>query len=153
MEVTKLVHVIKHLQDNNPNMRLCGSAALILAGVLEDRIVGDLDFALNRKDFLNIKDVKGLYLKLDYYKELNDEYKCYYGHSNCKVTNKTIKVNLLVFEDDVILDIDSIMYSNINITTQQVDTMLRWKKKYNRIKDIKDLNNIANKYLENILIE
>lgn len=151
MKATKVVHLIKHIQSINPNLRLCGSAALILAGVLEERSVGDLDFALNSRDF---KLSMGIFhdLHKDYYaNQSNDKYKSF--HATYWRAGESVVVNLLVFNDDIVLDKSTVKYSDTDIIIQEIDTILKWKKKYNRIKDIKDLDNIANVSLENILTE
>lgn len=144
------IKVVKNLQESNPQLILCGSLALILAGVMEKREINDIDFVLNERDRKSICNI--LYIMPDCYAtNKQDKYVSYHGMSDSRNMYYTYNINLLVFDDDVKLNSEIVTVDNHKINIQDLDTMLHYKKKYNRTKDIKDLDNIANKCLEEII--
>ena len=146
VSVKDLALIISDLQNKNPELFLCGSAALILAGYLDERVISDIDFVLRAKDLKAIIGVSGL-RKDRYPNDVQD------GYSSWHCSYKHCTINLLAFDDDnTSFDTETITHSGKTIEVQKVDDILRWKKKYNRSKDIKDLNNIANKLIEDLLV-
>ena len=140
---------IKYIQVRNPGFLLCGSAALIMCGVLPNRDMSDIDFVAHKADFEKTK----LSLGYDEYSSLNhgpkyDSYSCYHG---------SIKINVLIFSDDIQLNTESFSISKPNmfrpfapltVRHQALQDIINWKEKYNRPKDIRDLDKITSKALE-----
>lgn len=137
-----VLDIIRKLQKENGNLLLCGSAALILHELLPNRHMSDIDFAINEKFLINTK----MNIYPDSYNELNklrDNYASY----SCR--EHIIKVNLLVFNDDIKLNTEE---SNNKIKCQALTDIINWKEKYNRPKDIKDLEKILTKVIENTIL-
>ena len=63
------------------------------------------------------------------------------------------KINVLEFSNDTLIRKRWTRNGYERIAIQDIDTILKYKAKYNRLKDIEDLNNIANNELETILAE
>lgn len=146
--ITGLSTVVAEIQRLNSQLILCGSVALIFADMLDRSCVGDIDFVVNKKDCPRLRDIYSL-RKDKYVDNVDDNYESYHGVYD--LGNEMFDINLLVFDDDIKLEIDTITYLNKTVNIQKIDTILNWKKKYNRSKDIEDLNKIANKCLEEIL--
>ena len=142
---------IIEIQKEDPELLLCGSAALIIRDVMDDRDLGDIDFVVNEKYLDSITSVTNL--DLDRYpNQESDRYQSYHG--TYYVGGENWPINVLVFDNDVALNKEHVIYYNfVKITTQDIDTILYYKKKYNRKKDIKDLEKIANKCVEELLAE
>jgi len=134
---------------------LCGSLALILGDEMDYREVGDIDFVINERNFNYLKGIENL-RKDKYGENEDDKYTSYHGRHFVRInlmTKSNVNVNLLVFEDDIVLNKQTLILPEGDITIQDVDTMLYYKRKYNRDKDKKDLENIANKCLEEIIAQ
>jgi len=150
MEITtQIISLIADLQQDNPNFLLCGSCALILNGLLENRDVSDIDFVTNH---ISIQDCK-LSLVKDTYSDLNKEdgYMSFSCHS---ISNGyDYKINVLVFEDTIELNSENLSFLNIfNIKQQKLEDIINWKEKYNRPKDIMDLENITLRAIEKAML-
>jgi len=131
---------ITELQQKNPHLILCGSAALIMLGILENRHMSDIDFAVNDEAFIRIPTLPQF---PDPYSELNsaDGYKSHSGYY------QRFKINTLVFEDHIPLYSEEFN----GIKHQRLEDIINWKEKYNRPKDIKDLEKITIKAIEEAL--
>jgi len=139
-----LCHVcltIKELQSENSNIFLCGSAALILKGVLPERPIHDLDFVCS-----DMSIISKLNLWPDSYPEMgkNSEYTSYSAFSR----HQSIKINILLFDDKTRFNLDVVSSEHGDIVCQDVNDIIAWKYKYNRKKDTIDLENIAANMLE-----
>lgn len=142
---------IVSLQKENPQMILCGSVALIVASVLDERPVADIDFTAHRNYFDKLK-LGGLSPDDPYKDAEEDGYTSY--HKNVYIGLKRLPLNVLIHEeDDAYITIQTVEYKGRIFTIQKVDDILCWKKKYNRSKDLRDLENIANKSLEKHFLE
>jgi hypothetical protein len=143
---------IVSLQKENPQMILCGSVALIVASILDERKVADVDFTAHRDYFDKLK--LGRLDKDDPYKDAEEDgYTSYHKYIYIN-NNKRLPLNVLIHEDpDAYITIQTVEYRGRTFTIQKVDDILRWKKKYNRDKDIKDLENIAIKAVEELFLE
>lgn len=146
MEITtQTISVITKIQGDNPNFLLCGSCPLILNGLLENREISDIDFAAN---FSDMRDCD-LPLVKDKYSDLNKEDG--YMSFSCFVYNH--KINVLIFDDCIELNSETIKFLNIfNIKQQKLEDIINWKEKYNRPKDIRDLDNITLKAIEQSIL-
>ena len=149
--MAKLLKTILDIQATNPQLALCGSAALIYAGLLPKRDIGDLDFVLNKR---HVDALQGIYnLRADVYpKQKDDRYKSYHGNWSFSGLFSGYKINLLVFNDDILLTSEAVIFEGEHIRVQTLDNVLKWKEKYNRPKDIKDLNDITTKAVQDILL-
>ena len=143
----ELLEKIISIQRKNPHMLLCGSYALMLADVMDERPMGDIDFVINSKDRPRFSFISNLKIDYNYPEFHKDGYISYHGRY------KDLNINLLVFNDDIGLEKETITNSGKTISVQKIDHILNWKKKYNRPKDQKDLENIANKCLEEIIAQ
>lgn len=141
MELAHSIKWAKVFQDRYPNVAICGSLALMCAGLLPERWVGDVDFVVSRSYF----DEK-LFKDLDMYEAYkaaeNDNYDSYYIYTN------NMKFNALVFDDDVELNYEEVKVGDTTLLCQKMDDILYWKEKYNRKKDIRDLEAIKTKAIE-----
>ena len=151
MQINKVLDSVVNLQKINPQLLLCGSAALMIAEALPQRIPGDLDFVINKRDLPFIKDITGL-REDKYPTNEGDNYKSYHGTWRPYMFARSFSVNLLVFDDEVVLNSETIVCRKECVTVQKVDDILRWKEKYNRPKDIEDLNKITTKAIEETLL-
>lgn len=152
MKVADAIPVIMEIQGKNPKFLLGGSVALVLTGSLPEREIGDIDFILNKNQLNgNLFGFSSLRFE-PYAPNVDDRYASYRAYYN--LNGLSYEVNLLVFDNDIALNEDKIIYfNNKSIKIQKVDDILQWKQKYNRDKDITDLNNIADKFIENILTQ
>jgi hypothetical protein len=146
------IEIILDIQETNKRLLLCGSAALIFAGLLPEREIRDIDFVCNKRD---IDDLYGLNnLRLDHYpNNINDKYYSYHAYWHFMGMTSRHSINLLAFDDSIALTPESIMYQGEKLLLQKVDDILYWKEKYNRPKDIKDLNDIVTKAVEDIILK
>lgn len=142
-----VLEIIRVVQKKHPNFLLCGSAALILAGVLPYREMHDLDFAVNRSHFNNW----GFSKTNPYEGQTEDGYESYI--SRYAAQGIGMDVNVLVFDNSITLNSEDIIISQGNrpIKSQCLNDIMFWKEKYNRPKDIKDLDAIASKALEDAI--
>jgi hypothetical protein len=142
---------IVSLQKENTQMILCGSVALIVAQVLDERPVADIDFTVHRDYFEKMK--LGHLSKDDPYKDAEEDgYTSY--HKSIYFGFKRLPLNVLVHEDpDAYITIQTVEYKGRMFTIQKVDDILCWKKKYNRTKDINDLENVTAKLVEKLFLE
>ena len=137
---------IKALQDQNPGLLLCGSVALILSGLLENRAVSDIDFTINYKDInaTFFKTLKRYPYSMD---NSNDNYISY------KHGDAILPINILAFEDGVVLNSENIEVSpGLYIKCQSMSDIIYWKEKYNRFKDKEDLDKITMKIIETTIL-
>lgn len=147
----KIIDIVIKLQKDNPNLYLCGSVALITAGLLENRKVSDIDFVLKYKDLDSIVNLIDMRIDTSYKPDRHDGYDSYHGYYGTNVAG-SIAINLLIFKNNAPLKVEFIKYSDNTIKVQKLDDILCWKKKYNRSKDIQDLEKIANKLIEAELV-
>jgi len=136
-----IINRIIAFQQQYPKAVLCGSAALILSGILPYRKMSDIDFILNIKDFNN--NLRSTF-SYDPYSNEDDGYKSY------SKTINGIKFNILVFDDSYTINTKKHTLSQGEIKLENINDILYWKKKYNRPKDQKDLENI-NKAFEDAI--
>lgn len=144
----KSIRLIKELQRNNPDLLLCGSVALILSGLLPKRNVSDIDFVCSDKHMRKIR--RNLSLRSDPYNDLNDGYNSYSTYIT--VGGWYCKINVLFFKDDTQLRSDHLKSNNTMIKHQDLQDIINWKKKYNRPKDLKDLEEITLKAIEDEIL-
>ena len=126
----------------------------MLSQELDERPTGDIDFVVNEQNFKRLAEIKNI--KRDAYdSDKEDRYQSYHGEHSMLVRGswKRINVNILVFKDDITLNKQTITHDDTILTLQDTDTILYYKKEYNREKDIKDLENIATKCLEDIIAQ
>lgn len=135
MRFPEAMYYALKIRKKNPHYVLCGSVALIMSGKLPVRDVHDIDFVTNER-FISEKELNRLTYG-EYGPTENDGYTCY------EVLNYGVHgvwgYNLFVFPDDVDLKIKEI---NITVNIQHPDEILKWKKKYNREKDIEDIEQV-----------
>lgn len=139
MRSHELVDEIRSIQLNYKDLTLCGSVPLILLGILPDREVGDIDFVTT-----DMSIAKHLHLGRDPYDNEGENG----GYISLSGYRSWRKINLLVFPVGTIINKEIVRIDDIDITMQQVSDILNWKEKYNRTKDIKDLDAIALNMLE-----
>ena len=149
MQINNITNNIVTMQRANPELLLCGSIALILAGVMPPREIGDFDFAINRKHFSSLQNFT--HFSQDAYPtNVDDNYMSYHGY--WKSRPFICGINLLVFDNEITLQHEVVTYKGQQFLIQKADDILYWKKQYNRDKDIKDLNVIATKAVEDFLL-
>lgn len=135
------------LQKENPNFLLAGSLALILSDTLPNRSVHDIDIVVNIKDFKNTDYFRNSSV-YNYSDITSNEYDSYsYWDYRCEIN----LLNFLVFPDNIKLNKGLLKIEDNKIIIQDIDDILKWKQKYNREKDLKDLDNITAKALEDAL--
>ena len=141
-----IMKAVERLQTVNPRLYLAGSVALMASGLLPERKIGDIDFVINEEDFKDIELIKNI--RMDTVgpyaepKHLNEGYTSYHGVSGI------YSINLLVYNKDVEITHEVLNYENKDFLIQKLDNILYWKEKYNRDKDIKDLEIINTILLE-----
>lgn len=144
-----VLSVVETIQKANPEFLLCGSAALILLDMMPNRSMSDIDFVTNKK-FLK---KSSLCLRSDKYNNMNDGDK-YESYSCSLINSGTYKINVLAFDDDVQLYYDSLKILHLTeIKHQRLQDIINWKEKYNRPKDIQDLEKILTKVIETTVLE
>lgn len=138
---------IKELQDMYPAFMLSGSAALIACGIMDSRPMSDIDISMYSIDLPYWTFLTGLRIDRDY-PDSGHGYLSYHG------SYLGINLNLLVFEDNIQLRSKHYNVPGVgSIRHQEIDDILMWKRKYARVKDLKDLENIANKAMERVLAD
>ena len=137
-----VLKAIRVMQKSNGKLLLCGSAALILGDLLPCRHMHDVDFAVNEKNFN-----PSLYTEVTPYEGQDEE-----GYTSFMtrvwIDSKRVEINILVFDDEKFNSENIKLLDGSTIKSQSSKDILSWKQKYNRPKDIKDLNDIATKALE-----
>ena len=154
MKLDNIKAHIATMQEQNPCLLLCGSAALIMSGALPMRAIGDIDFVINHRDLDSLKGFQS-YSRDPYPKEEHDGYQSYHAswYSSYNFFSRTrLDVNLLVFDNEIILNRDTAIYTNMTYNIQKVDDILHWKQEYNREKDKEDMELIVTKSLEETLL-
>jgi hypothetical protein len=148
MKACEHLKIIRQLQANHKDLILCGSAALILADVLPDRDIGDIDFVTNNNNVISI-----LGLSRDAYADevINGGYLSY---SSARVGIFGVyKLNVLVFNPEISIDTEIIKLFGGDLVCQRISDIIRWKEKYNRTKDIVDLDNMCLNMLEKAVFD
>jgi len=141
---SEVLRVIKNIQSKYSELILCGSASLIMREVLPNRDMSDIDFVVNETN-LTFTDL----IPDDGYCHLNQEdgYKSYsYTHEQGFFIRH--KINILIFHDDITLNTEI----TSGVKHQALRDIINWKEKYNRSKDIEDINNITTKAIEETLL-
>lgn len=149
MRVCEYLNKIRQLQAENNNLILCGSAALILADIMPDREIGDLDFATT-----DGSTILKLSLNRDVYADevLNGGY-CSYSRQSLRQGFGTYKINVLLFNPETIINTETIKLPGGDIVCQRISDILYWKEKYNRKKDLIDLDAISLNMLEKAVFD
>jgi len=149
MKVSDYLNLIRQLQSNHKDLILCGSAALILAEVLPDRNIGDIDFVTNNRAMIS-----ALNLTRDAYADevANGGYLSY-SVTKIREGFGTYKLNALVFNPEACIDTEIIKLSGGDIVCQRISDVIQWKQKYNRKKDIIDLDNMSLNMLEKAVFD
>lgn len=147
----KLLDVVLEIQKEDPELLLCGSLALMFAKKLDSRPANDIDFVVNQRYIEKLISI--LDLDRDRYPEIkaDDDYDSYHG--SYFYDGDIYLINVLAFKDNITLNKQYINYDFERLKIQDIDTILHYKAKYNRTKDVEDLNNIANNEIESILAE
>ncbi len=128
MKYDQALAIAKQIQKRNPDYILCGSVALILAKIIPEREVSDVDFLSNKDEF------KAESLQMTNYPiGDNDGYKTY------KITQPNTYYYYNVFVHDKPQTLTQVIDG---ITIQHVDEILKYKKQYGRVKDLDDLGKI-----------
>lgn len=132
MKYEQALKIAKKVMNRHPDYILCGSVALILAGVLPERDVGDVDFIVPKDNFTKtmIEDLayKGTNIKMGYKAYI--ERIAMFEHYNIFMFDNTEKIKTKVIG---------------GLTIQDPENILKFKNLYARDKDLKDLNAIKNK--------
>lgn len=136
------LQLIKEMQSRYTNFVLSGSVALIASGALDNRPVSDIDIVLHKRCLPKFTMFSNLKIDKNY-PDSGDGYISYHA------TYKEMEINLLVYNNDREIRNTWTDVPNIGkIKHQKLEDIINWKKKYNRPKDLKDLENITNKALE-----
>jgi hypothetical protein len=131
MRFPEALYYAMKIQKQYPEYILCGSVALILAGKIKVRDVHDLDFVTSSRLISKSEIEKRLLKTEEYINEIeNDDYTCYVS-----TYNSCHKFNLFFFEETK----SSAKTIDMKIKIQDPDDIMKWKKKYNRPKDKKDI--------------
>lgn len=118
---------------NRRDYIICGSVAMIYLDVIPVRAVHDLDFICPKHKFDTSLPTYGNYGPVE-----NDGYLCY------KISGDNgLYYNVFVFEDDNFVK----TVRKDGVLWQDPEQMLFFKRKYNRPKDQKDLNNLSAEFL------
>ena len=144
MDAYKTIDTIVHLQKRFPSLILCGSVSLILLDILPNRSVGDIDFATT-----DVNVIGKLNLRQDSYddEETNGGYTSFSGYYRAN------KINVLFFTLDTEIKTETITTPTDTIRSQLVSDILYWKEKYNRTKDLSDLDSISLNMLEKAVFD
>lgn len=139
MDAYKTIDTITYLQKRFPSLILCGSVSLILLDILPNRSVSDIDFVTT-----DVSIIGKLYLRQDSYddEETNGGYTSYSG------VYMANKINVLLFSLGTEIKTEIITRSTDSIRSQLVSDILYWKEKYNRPKDLSDIDSISLNMLE-----
>lgn len=133
---------IRAFQKQHPEALLCGSAALILSDMMPYREIHDVDFVINKRHFDQLSYMMAKTNPYD-----NEEEDGYISYSNMI---GSIEFNLLVFDNNIKLKEKTITLPQGDIKCQEINDILYWKRKYNRLKDKEDLENINKAFEEAI---
>lgn len=124
----------KEIVKNNPDYILCGSVALILAGVIPERDVSDLDFVAFKSNLSEDELQMVNYAHNSWWQTEKTGYKTY-KKSITEGIYSGCYYNLFVHDKKVLRTqvINGIIIQNVN-------DILKYKLIYSREKDIADLN-------------
>jgi hypothetical protein len=149
MKVCEHLNLIRQLQANHKDLILCGSVALILADVLPDRSIGDIDFVTNNRNIIN-----ELNLTRDAYADevANGGYLSY-SVTQIRQGFGLYKLNVLIFNPCVSIETETIKLPGGDLVCQRISDIIHWKEKYNRTKDIIDLDNMSLNMLEKAVFD
>jgi len=138
MRFTEALYYSLATKKRYPHYTLCGSVALILAGKIPVRDVGDIDFVTNER-FVNISELL-IETGSEHYSDVieNDGYRCVNIKNRCGV-NGVWSYSLFIFPDNVIINKTN---QTIKLELQSVDDILKYKKQYNRHKDRQDIKEL-----------
>ena len=144
MDADKTISTIVRLQTRFPSLILCGSVSLILLDILPNRKVSDIDFVTT-----NVTTINKLNLRQDSYddEETNGGYTSFSGYYEGS------KVNILLFSPGTEIQTEIIKRPIHSIRSQLVSDILYWKEKYNRPKDLSDLDSISLNMLEKAVFD
>lgn len=138
--------VVERLQLLNPKLYLAGSIALMASGHLDHRKSNDIDFVMAKDDLKSLQLVKH-FSKDSSGPYSNQKHLCI-GYSSYHGVSGAYSINILVYDDESDLESETIIYNQKAFKIQKLDDILYWKTKYNRNKDIKDIEQINLKLLE-----
>ena len=149
MKINKYINFIKQTQANNSNLILCGSAALILADVLPERDIGDIDFVTTDRSV-----VSKLNLTRDAYADevANGGYLSY-SVTKIRTGIGLYKLNVLIFKPGTVINVEKININGSDILCQRISDIISWKEKYNRTKDLIDIEAISLNMLEKAVFD
>ena len=143
MDVYKSIDTIIYLQRRFPSLILCGSVSLILLDVLPNRSISDIDFVTT-----DVTVLGKLNLRQDsYLEEENGGYTSFSGYYMGS------KINVLLFSLGTEIKTQAITMPTDSIRSQLVSDILYWKEKYNRPKDLSDLDSISLNMLEKAVFD
>lgn len=144
MDVYESIDTITYLQRRFPSLILCGSVSLILLDVLPNRNVSDIDFVTT-----DISVIGKLHLRQDSY----DDEETNGGYTSFSGVYMDNKINVLLFSLGIEIKTQTITMPTDSIRSQLVSDILYWKEKYNRPKDISDLDSISLNMLEKAVFD
>lgn len=144
MDIYKSIDTITQLQRRFPSLILCGSVSLILLDVLPNRSISDIDFATT-----DVTVIGRLHLRQDSY----DDEETNGGYTSFSGVYMGNKINVLLFSLGTEIKTEMITRSTDSIRSQLVSDILYWKEKYNRPKDLSDLDSISLNMLEKAVFD
>ncbi len=144
MDIYKSIDTITYLQRRFPSLILCGSVSLILLDVLPNRSVSDIDFVTT-----DVSVIGKLHLRQDSY----DDEETNGGYTSFSGVYMGNKINVLLFSLGTEIKTEMITRSTDSIRSQLVSDILYWKEKYNRPKDLSDLDSISLNMLEKAVFD
>ena len=144
MDVYKSIDTITYLQKRFPSLILCGSVSLILLDILPNRSVSDIDFVTT-----DVTVLGKLHLRQDSY----DDEETNGGYTSFSGVHMANKINVLLFSLGTEIKTQTITMPTDSIRSQLVSDILYWKEKYNRPKDLSDLDSISLNMLEKAVFD
>lgn len=144
MDVYKSIDTITFLQKRFPSLILCGSVSLILLDILPNRSVSDIDFVTT-----DVTVLGKLHLRQDSY----DDEETNGGYTSFSGVHMANKINVLLFSLGTEIKTQTITMPTNSIRSQLVSDILYWKEKYNRPKDLSDLDSISLNMLEKAVFD
>lgn len=144
MDVYKSIDTIRYLQGRFPSLILCGSVSLILLDILPNRSVSDIDFVTTDVTVLD---------KLQVYRDSYDNEEKNGGYTSFSGYYNGNKINILFFTLGTEIKTQTITTPTYSIRSQLVSDILYWKEKYNRPKDLSDLDSISLNMLEKAVFD
>jgi hypothetical protein len=117
---------------------------LILLDVLPNRSVSDIDFVTT-----DVSVIGKLHLRQDSY----DDEETNGGYTSFSGVYMGNKINVLLFSLGTEIKTEMITRSTDSIRSQLVSDILYWKEKYNRPKDLSDLDSISLNMLEKAVFD